>query len=113
MGGIGPDAKAAVPALTAAFKDTDPDVSDVRYASAGALVRMGVQTQAAMKVLIDAAQQGEHQSAYDAIAAAGPAAKDAVPALIALIKDDNSPDRSGPAGALGGIGPDAKAAVPA
>jgi HEAT repeat protein len=43
----------------------------------------------------------------------GPAAKEAVPALIAVLKDEDSELRASAATALGGIGPAAKEAVPA
>src|SRR5262249_22050969 len=48
-----------------------------------------------------------------AIAEMGPAAKDAVPALIAVLKDKNREVRKAAAGALGKIGPAAEPAVPA
>src|SRR5205823_299713 len=43
----------------------------------------------------------------------GPAARDAVPALIAALKAKDDSDSWAAAAALGGIGPAAKAAVPA
>src|SRR5262249_30913902 len=51
--------------------------------------------------------------AAQAIEKIGPAAKDAVPALIQTLKDNDPDVREGAARALGEIGPGAKDAVPA
>ncbi len=49
--GIGPEAKAAVPALSEALKDED---SGVRRAAVGALGRLGPEAKAAVRALIEA-----------------------------------------------------------
>jgi HEAT repeat protein len=86
LGEMGPRAEAAVPALSAALRDTEcihyrGDTSFVRAAAARALEQIG------------------------------PPARAAVPALVALLADEEREVRSAAAAALGGIGPEAVAAL--
>jgi hypothetical protein len=85
---LGPAAKSAVPALTAALNErprSRGDDSALRRVTAEALGRIG------------------------------PAAKGAVPALVAIVKDEREEEevRRAAVHALGGIGPGAKSAAPA
>ena len=110
---IGPDAKAAVPALTEVLKDKDKDVRD---AAAEALGKIGPEAKAAVPALIEALKdQYEHvrELAAQALAQIGPEAKEAVSALIEALKDQDKSVRINAAQALAQIGPEAKEAVSA
>jgi len=115
LGKIGPGAKEAVPALSAALaKDTD---ASVRSAAAWALGRIGPEALQALPALSAALEDTEEvvrSDAAQALGHIGPSAKEAVPALsAALAKDTYAGVRSAAAVALGQIGPSAKEAVPA
>ncbi len=142
LGAIGPDAKAAVPALIAALnddqwrvqpyatealgkigaaavlgliaalKDKDPHV---RSNAADALGAIGPDAKAVVPGLIAALKDNDWKVRWYAakiLGAIGPGAKAAGPGLIAALKDNDWKVRSAAAEALGAIGPDAKAAVP-
>ncbi len=113
LGKIGPDAKAAVPALIEALKDEN---SEMRRRVAVALGNIGPDAKAAVPALIEALKD-ENKNVRDSAAVAlgtlGPDAKAAVPVLIEALKDEGMVVRREAAGALGEIGPDAKAVVPA
>ena len=88
MGGIGPAAKDAVPALIKALKDKD---FNVRRSAAAAVGKIGPAAKDAVPALIEALKD---KDIYVRIGAAlllsriGPAAKDAVPALKAMSEND-------------------------
>jgi HEAT repeat protein len=110
LASFGPEAKAALPHLSKAFKDKD---LDYRRAAIGAVCEMG---QAAVPPLIQALDiddqsGGNRRGICLALGRMGKDAKEAVPRLIELLSSDND-HRDAAAYALGGIGPDAKAAIP-
>jgi HEAT repeat protein len=135
LGRMGPAAKAALPALTKALRDSDPHV---RINAADALRRID-DSSAGAPALIEVCKDASPSNRCTAamvLADFGPAAKDAVPALLELLKDSDpyipsyaafalwkvaQHERAipaliehGPASEfLGQIGPDAKAAAPA
>ena len=111
LGGIGPDAKAAAPVLTAALKDAD---RRLRAKAAVALVGLDKENaKEAVPVLRAGLKDRDELVRTEAavgLRSLGPAAKDAVPDLIAALKAGGLVTRS--AGqALGRIGPDAAAAL--
>jgi HEAT repeat protein len=99
IGGMGPRAKDAVPALVEALKNR------VTAATAGhALTDVGP---AAVPALVDALKDKAcRPHAFDALIRMGPRAKDAVPALIEVLKADDMWWQTA-ASALQHIGPDA------
>ncbi len=104
---IGPDARAAVPALAQALRGTD---RELRWDAGIALGRIG---EAAMPELINALAAKDpnvRHAAANAFYYAGPAAKPAVPALVQRLTDDSEPVRTASAQSLSQIG---AAAVPA
>ena len=109
LGGIGPAAADAVPALADALKDRDVD--DVPRSAAVALRKIGP---AAVPVLADALKDqdaGVRRSATGALGGIGPAAAAAVPVLADALKDQAADVRWSAAVALGKIGPAAAAAL--
>ena len=97
-----------VEAFSALMADKDPQV---RGNVVDALSTLGVK---ALPKLIKALENDEMQSlAVAVIHRLGPAAKDAVPALILELKDPDPGYRQEVEFALAAIGPEAKAAVPA
>jgi HEAT repeat protein len=87
LGGIGPAAKSAAPVLTAALKDAD---ARVRVKSAVALFKVDKETAATAVPVLRAALAGKDElarlEAVYGLKAFGPAAKEAVPELIAALK---------------------------
>lgn len=86
---IGPDAKAAVPALTEALKNRDPDL---REEAAKALGHIGPDAKTAVPVLIRALKDkvdGVRRDAVVALGCIGPDAKAAVPELAEALKDED------------------------
>jgi len=135
---MGPAAKDAVPALVAALKEEDPERS-LHIEVSNALEKIGA---AAVPALIEALKDREaytRRRAAMILGEIGPPAKDAVPALVAALKDESLWVRAYAARALGGgfftvlpwdvlgsqlvfitraetrggIGPEARAAIPA
>jgi len=140
---LGPDAKAALPALIRATKDSD---LEVRSNACEALKNLGIDAEAAIPVLAEAladevagvayqagqalarmgrpavpplirALEGKHRGAreraVEALADIGPPAKQAVPALEKLLTADDGRLRFQAAGALAEIDPQTRAAIPA
>lgn len=112
LGGIGAEARAAVPALIETLKDSD---WGVRGSVAYALGEIGTDAKAAVPSLIDALNDtdwGVRGSAADALGRIGTDARVAVPMLVATLNDTKPEVRSSAAEALGRIGLNAKFAVP-
>src|SRR5262249_33432030 len=91
LGRIGPAAQVAVPALTGALKDAEPHV---RLCAATALWHVNADAKATVPILVDLLEktgtgQGVGFLAPDALAKMGPAAKQAVPALVAALKSED------------------------
>ena len=114
LGRIGPEAKAAVPALVKALGDRN---AHVRADAASALYFIGPAAKTAVPALIGLLGDTDRYVRHWAVVALGkigPEARKAVPALVKILEDEDTDVqmRSWAAQALGGIGPDAKAAVP-
>jgi HEAT repeat protein len=110
---IGPEAKAAVPALARALDD---DEVQVFFWSATALANLGPAAHEATPELIKRLSRGGRRyrdqvrlRVVTALTRIGPAA---VPQLIDALGDDSSSIRSGAAKVLGNMGPAAHEAVP-
>ena len=110
---IGPEAKAAVPALARALDD---DEVQVFFWSATALANLGPAAHEATPELIKRLSRGGRRyrdqvrlRVVTALTRIGPAA---VPQLIDALGDDSSSIRSGAANVLGNMGPAAHEAVP-
>jgi HEAT repeat protein len=111
LGQIGPAAKPAVGALIAALGDTDDAVRD---AAAETLAVFGKDAVGPLTAALKHTDASVRRGAAAALGHMGPDARDAVPALIAMVKNDADSDvREAVVRALGSIGPDAKAAAPA
>jgi len=113
IGGIGPEAKTAVPTLTELLTDKD---RQVQYAAALALRRFGSDAKAAVPAITELLKNkdtGVRLAAALALWDMGPEAKTAVPALIDLLKDKDFSVRLSAVMALGNIGSEAKTAIPA
>jgi HEAT repeat protein len=111
LGEIGPEARAAVPALIDAFGER----GEVQCA-AWALERMGPAAKAAVPALAKELR-AENQNPLIRETVAATYCKlargaEAVPLLLELLKHENKKIRADAVGALGEIGPEAKAAVP-
>ena len=108
---IGAEAKSAIPDLVRAFK-SDPE-KNVRSSAIFALRGIG---RDAVPALIAALQDPDptiRRDATSALGGMGKDAKDAVPALVLVLKTDKDPGvRSSAARALGAIGSEARIAVP-
>lgn len=133
LGRLGPRAQSAVPALIEALKDKD---GGVRERAADALGKVGCENENVIPALMDALKEKDVRlHAARALGGFGGKAKAAVSALIAMAKEgtpQTNADSEGPPektnggkpkptrtlvrvaaiNALGGIGPDAKEAVP-
>ena len=138
--GIGPAAKAAVPALIEVFKDKDENVRvgaaealgkigpeavpalievfkdediGVRGKVVSALRKMGLEPKKEVAALIEVLNDEDSGVRWRVAKAKGNISTEVVPALIKTLKDEDERVRWYAVGALGLIGPDAKAAVPA
>ena len=110
---IGPDAKAAVPALTQALRH---DEEEVRLQAAETLGAIGPDAVASVPALTEALGDNDEDvrsAAAGALEAIGPDANAAVPALIEALTDANLFVRMHATCALRRIGPPAHLAVPA
>jgi HEAT repeat protein len=118
LGQIGPDAKEAVGDLTKIMNTKEKDILK-RVNVARAILKINKDLKNTLPVLIEGLNSSNFEAwdqAIETIEATGPEAKDAVPALIKVLKDKdvgNTQTQGGAARALGKIGPEAKAAVPA
>jgi HEAT repeat protein len=91
LGGMGPAARPALPALVAALKEGD---AGLRQYAADALRQLGPEAKAAVPELIKGATSPNEEECLRSIAtigAVGPAAKEAVPTLLKLMDYKNTP----------------------
>jgi HEAT repeat protein len=108
LGGIGPDAKAALPALEEAKKDTS---AFVRSAAEEAVIRVKVDAKALIALLKDK-EEDKRLYAVKAVAFLGPHAKPILPDLCTALKQDKSKEvRCEAARSLARLGKDGKDAV--
>src|SRR5437867_5222939 len=84
LGQIGPEARAAVPALIEALKDPDPHVRSV---AVSALSEVDPKARDAIPALVELLKTDEPMRAIQALARFGPEAREAVPVLTGLLKD--------------------------
>jgi HEAT repeat protein len=113
LGDIGPNAKAAVPAIRSALQARD---GFVRASACVAFWKITGQVSPAVEPMIELLVTG-HESdkrwSAEGLGRMGPAAEAAIPALIGALKDTDSGVRWDAAVALGCIGPKAWEAIPA
>ncbi len=104
LGRIGPAGKSALPALNEALQDAD---AFLRVEAALALWRINPRTESALPVLLTTLQSNGSAGgrAGDALAAMGPAARPAIPKLVALLQDPNHSFGWSVAHALRHVGP--------
>ena len=107
LGKIGPEARAAIPALSELCKDKD---EGVRQFAAQALGRIGPAAIPALTELLKCKYGPTQRGARQALKKIGPAA---VPALLELLKDKNRSVQKAAVDALGDIGTEAGIAIPA
>ena len=113
LGTIGPESKAAIPALINLLSDQDPVL---RTTAASALGAIGAEAIEAVPALIEVLKKdddGFHPFAFeDALGKIGSANNAAVPLFIELLNDPSELVRVTLLNALGLIGVSAKAAIP-
>ena len=102
LGIIGPEARAAVPALAQALQDTNHQVC---YDAANAMARIGKDSVPALTDALRMPDPNRRHSVIAALAEIGPEAETAVPALIEQLKDPDPNIREAIAYALPRIGP--------
>jgi HEAT repeat protein len=107
LGSLGVGAASAVPLLTAALGDPDPDV---RAAASDALSGVG---HAAVPALVEALKDPSEEVRRGSVAALGRIGGIAVPALQAALYRPEAQVRCGAAASLAAVGPDAREAVAA
>ena len=107
LGAIGPDAKTAVPKLVAALKQKLVELQKLKSTKEGPITKMKLQQ------IEEHIKQLEHEcsSIIEVFHLIGPDAEEAVPVLIASLKDPELAEEA--IQALYGIGPSAKSAIPA
>jgi HEAT repeat protein len=113
LGKVGPSARTAVPALTACLKDRHIELARQACLVLGGL---GKDAAPAVPALIDILKNREpaRDAAANALGMIGPAAKQAVPTLVATLQSTTRPDlREACKVALANMGADARPAVPA
>ncbi|WP_439621411.1 HEAT repeat domain-containing protein [Gemmata sp.] len=111
LGQIGPDAKAALPALTPLVEGRD-DFN--RIGAAYANWQISGETKTAMFVLLHTITAVDHHTrgvTINRLGRMGPAAKEAVPALVTALKDANKDNQRAAAAALKLIDPEAAKAA--
>jgi len=119
---IGTDANVNLPIVVAALKNRAPSARIARLAAMDAADLLGPDAKGVMFELVDALTDRAPISQYDpttvrvravqALGTMGPAAKDHVGKLIALLKEPDHPLRSAVLDTLGRIGPAADKALP-
>lgn len=108
LGDLGPKAKDAVPALVKLLEDSE---ENVRLVAAWALVNIDPENEAPVDVLSQSAREGNPRSIV-ALGQLGPAAAEAVPALIRALQSEKSLVRLQVLKALEKIGPQPKPPCP-
>jgi HEAT repeat protein len=110
LGGIGPQAKAATPALKELLA---ADSTKLQLAAAEALWEIAKEPKSlfVLQAALEDRDRFVRQSAAARLGKIGPDAKTAVPGLSRLLNDDWEGARNDAARALGRIGPDAKESV--
>jgi HEAT repeat protein len=109
LGEMGPEARMAAPMLMTALNDPDPAV---RKAIIVTLDKLGVPAEHMVPRLIALLPTSNRIDAIKSLGRYGGAAREAVPALVGLLKDPAADVRWNAAQALGLIGPEARQAVP-
>ena len=114
LGGIGPEAKSAVPALAEVLDDINEEETVQRDAEA-AIRSIGHAAVPTLTALLKDKDEGVRGNAARALGIIGPEAETAIPDLTRMVtdKDAGYRDRLGACYAFGKIGPAAKAAIPA
>jgi HEAT repeat protein len=119
LSGVGPEAYSAIPALIEAVKDRSnaihlfPSNINTRQLAIVALGHIGPGAQEAVPFLIESLADEDPIVREVAIKALGNIrSRDSIPSLLAILEDESSPRRLDAAGALGGIGSEASAALP-
>lgn len=114
LGGLGPSAKGAIAPLTKALQGAD---ASLRWAAALALVRIDPEAaEPAARLFVKALREGDEKTRWDAhicLGKMGRAARGVVADLVEMFGSRNPTDSRWAANALCGLGPHAKAAVPA
>lgn len=110
----GAESKLAIPFLAQSLKDGDPSV---RIEAAIALLALSPESDTVpLSLLLEGLQNplpDVHSRAAYAIGKLGPAAKEAIPALVQILKKGLTNERAWAAIAIGNIGPEAKDVSPA
>jgi HEAT repeat protein len=112
LGDIGPDARAAVPAIRTFLGAGN---GFVRASAAVAFWKISGQAGPAVDAMVELLEKGNWYSkrwSAEGLGRMGPAAEAGVPALVKALTDADSGVRRDAAVALGGIGPKARSAVP-
>ena len=107
---MGPESRAAIPALAQLVRDPD---GYVRISAAHTLEKMGAAAVPALASLLRDRDYRVRELAAETLRSIGQDAKAAVPALADALRDENPGVRDAAAMALREMGPEAKAAIPA
>ena len=114
LGNLGPQAKAAIPALMGALQEVDPRL---RHEAALALLRIDplLGLRAAAEVLSEPSKELRYSgpSLMKALGAMGPQASPLAPSVVRLLRNGNSDVQECAARCLGEMGPKARWAAPA
>jgi HEAT repeat protein len=109
LGQIGSEARTVTPALLAGLKDPDPAVRKVALVALG---QVGVPAEEGVPALAALLPTSNRLDAIKALARYRGGAREAVPALVGLLKDPEADVRWNAALTLGLIGPEARGSVP-
>jgi HEAT repeat protein len=112
LGNIGPEARAAVPAIRPFFV---ADNGFVRASAAVAFWKISSQAGPAVEAMVESLEKGNSYAklwSAKGLGRMGPAAESGVPALLKALNDADAGVRRDAAIALSAIGPKARAAVP-
>jgi HEAT repeat protein len=113
LGDIGEEARPAIPALITVLEDQDPNAARATTVQALLVLRAGKEAVVPLSRLLRGEDYNVRTIAYQILDRLGTDAKDAVPALIAVLKAPKDGYTWWAANLLGRIGPGAKEAVPA